>query len=193
MERLDKPQSKDYGPLVIWADDLAEIFSALKTCSESELIADDVKFDSVEEFVKESRGRNPRTVKIAARDPYLTVELGQRWARLYGSSSDLLPSGLFLKLDAILSRCERKPKFFYRYLWVMGCTWLFPNIFTLPPFRPHGQLGLWAAGLTFLWWLYVVFIHLWRCSIVRPLHREARPSFIRRNVDAIVRIGVGMG
>lgn len=186
MERLDKPQSKDYGPLVIWAADLTELFSELKNCSNVELIADNVKFDSVEEFIKESRGRNPTNVEITARDPYLTVELYQRWARLYVSSSELVPSGLFLKIDSILSRCERKPKFFYRYLWVLISTWVFPNIFYLPPLKPYGYLGYWVTALTFSWHIYVGFIHLWRFSTVRPMHREDRPSFFRRNMDAIV-------
>ena len=186
MERLDKPRSKEYSPLVIWAADLAEIFSELKNCSNIEFIVDDVKFDSVEEFIKESRGGNPTEVKITARDPYIYVELYQRWAHLYVSSSELVPSGLFLKIDVILSRCERKPKFFYRYFWVLGSTWVLPNIFYFLPLKSYDHLGLWVAMLTFSWLIYVGFIHLWRFSIVRPIHREDRLSFFRRNIDVIV-------
>lgn len=186
MEKLDKPQSKDYGPLVMWAGDLVELFSELKDCTNIEFVADDVKFKSVEEFVKESRGRNPSEVKITACSPYLTVALYPRSARLYVSSSQLLPSGLFLKIDSILSRCERKPKFFYRYAWVIGSSWVLPNVFYLPPLKPYSYLSLWAIGLTFSWAIYVTFVHLWRFSTVQPIHREERPGFVRRNIDAIV-------
>lgn len=186
MKKLDKPQSKEYGPLIIWAADFTEIFSELESCSNIEFIAADVKFDSVEEFIKESRGGNPAEVKITAHDPYLSVELYQRWARLYVSSSELKPSGLFLKIDAILSRCERKPKFFFQYFWVVGSTWAIPIIFYFPLLKPYDYLGLWVTMLTFSWLMYVGFIHLWRFSVIRPMYREDRPSFFRRNIDAIV-------
>lgn len=186
MEKLDKPQTKDYGPLVMWASDLKDLFAELNNCTNIEFVADDVKFESVDEFVKVSKGRNPSTVKITARDPYLTIELYHRWARLYVSSSQLLASGLFLKIDSILSRCERKPKFFYRYAWALGSTWVLPNIFYLPPLNPYNYFFFWTFGLTFLWLTYVAFIHLWRFSMIHPMHREERPSFFRRNFDAIV-------
>lgn len=186
MEKLDKPQLKNYGPLKMWASDLEELFSELKDCTKIEFIADDVKFESVDEFVKVSKGRNPSIVKITARDPYLSVELYQRWARLYVSSSQLLASGLFQKIDLILCRCERKPKFFYRYAWVLGSSWVLPNIFYLPPLKPYNYLYFWIIGLTFSWLLYVAFIHLWRFSIIRPMRIEESPSFFQRNIDAIV-------
>ncbi|MDQ2962254.1 MAG: hypothetical protein M3R31_03700 [Pseudomonadota bacterium] len=104
MEKLDKPQFKDYRPLVIWAGDLVELLSDLKDCTNLEFVADDVKFESVEEFVKESNGRKPSAVKITAYNPYLTVDLYPRWAKVYVSSSQLLPSGLFLK-RGLVNRC----------------------------------------------------------------------------------------
>lgn len=186
MEKLDKAQTKDYGPLVICASDLEDLFAELSNCTDIELVADDVRFESIDEFVKVSKGRNPSVAKISARAPYLTIEFNHSWARLYVSSSQLLASGLFLKIDLILSRCERKPKFFYRYAWVMGSGLVLPNIFYLPPLKPYNHLYFWVAGLTFSWMLYVVFIHLWRFSIIRPMHRENVPSFFRRNTDAIV-------
>ncbi len=64
MENLDKPQSKSYQPLVLWVGDLIELFSYLKDCTDIEFVADDVKFESVDEFVKESKGRNPSVVRI---------------------------------------------------------------------------------------------------------------------------------
>lgn len=188
MEKLDKPQSKDYGPLVIWAGDLVELFSELRDCTNIEFVADDVKFESVDEFVKESKGRNPSNVKITAPNPYLTVELYHHWARLYVSSSQLLPSGLFLKIDSILSRCERKPRFFYRYAWAWACYFVLPWVFFLPPLRPFDYLGFWFLGLIFSWMTYISFVRLRRFSIVQPIHREERPGFVRRNIDGIVKV-----
>jgi hypothetical protein len=186
MEKIDKSQMKDYGPLVMWTNDLEELFSELSNRSKFEFIADDVKFDSVEELNKVSKGRNPSKVKFSASDPDLTVELYPHWARLYVSSSELLASGLFLKIDLILSRCEKKPKFFYQYVWAFGGVFVLQNLFMLPPLKPYTNLYLCVVALSLLWLFYVIFIKGWRFSIIRPMHREERPSFFRRNFDAIV-------
>lgn len=186
MQKLDKPQTKEYGPLAMWAGDLEDLFAELKNCAGIDFVADNVRFESVDEFVEFSKGRNPSSVEVTASEPYLSIELFQRWARVYVSSSDLLASGLFLKIDSILSRCERKPKCFYQYTWVVGSAVIIPQISYLPPLRPYDFLALWLSSLIFFWMLYVVFIHLWRFSIIRPLHREKSPNFFRRNIDAIV-------
>lgn len=55
MEKLDTSRSKDYGPFVVWANDFFDLLSELKDCKDFKLIADDVKFDSIEEFIQESR------------------------------------------------------------------------------------------------------------------------------------------
>lgn len=186
MEKLDTSRSKEYGPLVIWANDLVELFSELKDCKYLKFVADDVKFDSIEEFILECSGRKPSEVKIEVREPYLTIDLYPRWARLYVSSRQLLASGLFLKVDSILSRCERKPRFFFSWAWLVGSAWVIPNLFYLTPFKPFAQLQVWAVVLIFAWMLFVAYIHLWKHSTVHPVRREDRPGFIKRNRDGIV-------
>ncbi len=186
MERLDTSRSKEYGPLVIWANDLFELFSELKDCKDLEFVVDDVRYDSIEEFIQESRGRKPAEVKIKVRDPYLTIDLYPRWAKLYVSSSQLVASGLFLKIDAILSRCERKPRFFFTWSWPVVSSWVIPNLFYLAPLKPFTYLQVWAFALTFAWMLFVGYIHLRKFSTVHPARQEDRPSFIKRNTDGIV-------
>lgn len=186
MEKLDTSRSKDFGPLVIWANDLFDLFFELKDCKDFELIADDVKFDSIEEFIQESRGRKPSVVKIKVRDPYLTIELYPRWARLYVSSSQLLASGLFLRVDAVLSRCERKPRFFFSFAWPVGSAWIIPNLFYLLPFKPYAYLQIWILVLTLIWMFFVGYIHIWKFSSIHPARIEDRPGFIKRNTDGIV-------
>lgn len=185
MEKLDKPLTKNYGPLVMWASDLAELLSELKDCNNIEFVADDVKFDTVDEFVRESRGHSPSEVKIGASNPYLSVTLDRITAKLYVSSSQLLASGLFLRIDSILSRCERKPKFIYGIWWVWFSSSLVWIIF-LPPLKPYSYLVVWFFGLYIPWLIYIAFLNIWRFSVIQPMHREERPSFIRRNLDGIV-------
>lgn len=169
----------------MWASDLTELLSELKDCNDVGFVADDVKFDTIEEFIRESKGQKPSEVTISAHNPSLYITLHPSSARLYVSSSQLLASGLFHKIDSILSRCERKPKFFHRILWA----WLCSNLvwfFYLPPLKPYFYLSYWISVLSFVWIIYVVFLNLRRFSLIQPMHREERPSFIRRNFDGIV-------
>ncbi len=82
MQKLDKHQSKNYGPLVLWLDDLDNIFSILKECSNINIESDDTKFDSIEEFLEQNRGTTLSEVKIWIHDPYFQIELNRYWARL---------------------------------------------------------------------------------------------------------------
>ena len=47
MQKLDKPQTKEYGPLTMWASDLEDLFGELKNCVGIEFVADDVKFRKI--------------------------------------------------------------------------------------------------------------------------------------------------
>lgn len=186
MKKLDKSRSKVYGPIVVWADDLFDLFSELKDFSDFELVADDIKFDSIEEFIQESRGNKPSELKIKVRDPYLTIELDSHSARLYVASSQLLASGLFLKIDSILSKCERRPRFIFSSAWSFGGALIAPNIFYLEPFKQYSSLQVFAFAFAFSWMLLVGYIRLRHFSTVVPLRKDARPGFIKRNADGIV-------
>src|ERR1700738_1770777 len=88
MEKVDAPPFKGYRPLVVWADNFTEIISELgELCSDIELIADNVKYESVEEFASELKGRRPRNLKVRAKAPYSELELDPHSARFFISSS----------------------------------------------------------------------------------------------------------
>ncbi len=91
-----------------------------------------------------------------------------------------------LKINSILSRCERKPKFLFQYFWVNSSIWVLSISMWLPFLKPFSYLLVAVFCLILSWFIYVTYVHLWRFSIVQPIHREGRRSFISRNSDAIV-------
>lgn len=187
MKKIDKPQDKEYGPIRLWLDELAALLSELEPCKDVTLIADDVKYESLEEFIRETKGRRPSFVRITASgDSYISIDLMPRWARLYVSSSSVHASGLLLKLDSILTRCEKRPRFLYRYSVIVGCAIVLPIVFWLPFLHEYDFLGRLVSAVTFAWLLFNAYLQLWRLSIVYPMRREERPSFIKRNFDTIV-------
>ena len=87
MKRLDTHQTKDFRPLVIMGSELSRVIETLAPCKDIRIVADDIEFESIEEFISESRGKAPRVMKISAREPYLTIDFYPSSARLYVSSS----------------------------------------------------------------------------------------------------------
>lgn len=186
MEKLDRSRSKTYGPLVLWANDLAELLYELKDCKGLEFIADDIRFDSVDEFVEECGGRTPTKIRINASDPYLTIDLYPNWAQLYVSSSQLLASGLFLKVDSILTRCERKPRFLFSLFGTFSSVWIVLGVTNLPTLKSSLYPIIVVYALVLTWMFFAGYINLRKFSTVHPVRRESRPPFIKRNADGIV-------
>ncbi|UUZ76363.1 hypothetical protein LP414_00730 [Polaromonas sp. P1(28)-13] len=185
MKRLGTHQTKDFGPLRLGAADLNDLFNALSDTGKIEFIADDVQYDSVSEFVAESRGRVPKVVKIKAANPYLTIDLCPRWARLYVSTDDLAATGLFTKLASILRGCERWPRFLYSGWWVVGSMWALQALFQIPVLKPFGDVLTWLMVANLVWILWVAYVHLWKFSFIQPLATTDARTFWQRNSDSV--------
>lgn len=186
MKRLDTHQTKDFGPLRMVAADLAEVIDTLSSCKEAVFIADDIQYASVAEFVTESKGRTPKIIRFSAREPYSTIELYPRWARLYVATDDLIASGLFFKLVAIISRCERKPRVIYSYWWTFASMWLIQLVFMLPLLKTRDYVVPWLMGANAIWIAWVVYVNLYKFSLVQPLATADPRTFWQRNSDNVV-------
>ncbi len=186
MKKLDKSIHKSYRPLILWADDLNEILSELRECSELSIVADNVKYDSLDEFILESKGRSPAELDIKVRDPYLTIEFSQYAARCFCSSSDVVSFGLFHKIDSILVRCERKPRQLFHYGWLMGIYGVVILIFSIKPFKSYEYVHVLADLVVLSRMFYVIFVQLKRYSLIHPVYKSDRPSFFSRNLDNII-------
>lgn len=194
MRKLNRanPPSKEYGPVVLWADDLDELIATLKVCESTLFVADDIQYDSVEEFVRERNGRTPRKVRVSGERPYIGIELYPLWAKLDVSAlsvskDELLSLGLFKKLDTILSRCERRPRWVYKQsvllglaILTMAASWL-----PLPNVLSYANA---AATILILGWMmsFASHVHLRKYSVVRPHFIGDAPGFFQRNKDSIV-------
>lgn len=120
MKKLDTSHTKNYGPLRLFEADLEDIFTELNACKESELVADDTQYDSVKEFFSINQIKIPRFVRVSGKEPYVTIELSPSVARLYVGSSDVTAMGVFARLDKLLTRYERKPRFIYKTHWMLA-------------------------------------------------------------------------
>jgi hypothetical protein len=78
MQKLDKSQLKRYWSVNIWADDLNMIVQEIQSCCKSvKIVADDIQYDNIDEFVKEHNGRRPKSVEISGFNPYVSVKFNK--------------------------------------------------------------------------------------------------------------------
>lgn len=186
MERIDESPSKQYLPLVIFLDDLQAIERFLKdSCSSVRFEAAGYRFDSWDEFVSQTKMTNLRTVDVVAHDPFVHIDLERMWANLRVGTSADQGAAIFYKLDHLLSQRLRTLKWLYSYQFIFAMNaivWLWNR------FIPKSQigLGLSASLASFAWVLWVLFIRIYRHSIIILKRRGEQGSFFERNKDNLV-------
>jgi hypothetical protein len=182
--KKDKTYSKNYGPTIVWLDDLATIFRLLEG-SQIDISTDDYKFESLEDAQQHFGPHSIHSLKISSLKPSAQVEFSRHQTQTYVFAS---PTSLqlFHELDAILRKCERRPPIFYRYgivflgsLLPTGVGWFWePKLFGIPVFL--GPQLLWT-----IWMARVLFIDMRLHSVVTFKHRHEVPSFLTRNRDSL--------
>lgn len=185
MKSIDKSLSLEYGCVTLFVNSIRELMDEFSFCENIKLAADDVEYDSIEEFTQNVNER-PREVRISASNPYVTIELSQRWAKLYVSSSQALGGGVFYKVDSILSKCERKPRFFYKHIVPMLSIWVASGLLYAPIFNHLVYVELLFLLLMCSWFLIVMNAQLRSYSKVCPVYRHEQPGFFKRNKDSMI-------
>lgn len=195
MKKLEKSLSKYYMPLILRANDFDDINSILIGHGDVEIIADDVKYDDLKEFLEENKTQKPSNVLITGRNPYLTLEISPNHCRLYISSDNLLATGIFTKIDSILTHCERKPKILYQqssnliFIILLLAIQYTSKSFNIIPkqYEVYSFIIFHTFMLIYLSWLsYISFINIYRHSLIYTITDKGQPGFIKRNFDYFI-------
>jgi hypothetical protein len=107
--KIEPNYTAKYVPVILWWDDLTEIFEILQANAKAvELETAQYKFTTLD-VAKEHLGDAPEyDVKISASSPYVRLEAGSLFVGSGAASAQI-----FLEVDKILKRRERRPKWFY--------------------------------------------------------------------------------
>jgi hypothetical protein len=179
--KKEKSFTKDFGPLVLWREDLNDLLLAVAS-EKIEISTEDYSFESLDE-VEEHFGQRPiNTLKIASVKPHMSVTFGRMGSTCWVYASPTAAQ-LFLAIEGILERCERRPRKFYG-------TWISPIAF-LPlamTFIWDPKIGVFPVMLVpslliFSWVLRVGYINLRWHSVLHMQRRYETPSFFQRNKD----------
>jgi hypothetical protein len=198
MERIDAYQSKSYGPVVLWADDVGEILLAMgQDGAECSIIADNVKYDSVDEYVSELKGRRPRQLELRSTGPFISATFKSSLAGIYAASSKPVALGIYTKIDQIIRGRERKPKIFFNLLTafmiviilnfcLLPLEWMLPSYKTWA-YTSHFEIFLTIfVAIASVWQLYLTYLTKRSFSTIYPNFRHQKPSFFTANYDKIV-------
>jgi hypothetical protein len=201
--KKDRPPSKNYRPLVLHLEALEEIIKILNELSKEIVIeSEDYKCDSISELTEQYKNIYPRSLEITSSNPYCKIELNTRWASLSVGNSSIECSGLFHKLDQVLSATERRPRIFYSdieyvfFLPILSVTGVFSPLI-LHKLRPVVHPVLIVIFLIILWlvccaWiLRLTFIKTRKYSTIILEHPEHKQGFFKKHSDQIKFMFVG--
>jgi hypothetical protein len=120
MEKIEKSITKSYLPVKVFLDDLEAIESTLKEFTENIVIKTDrYSFSNTDELITKYKNQNIKALEISSYNPYnIHIEFLPVWVKLYSGSDSTVATGLFYKLDSILSSTTRKPEFLYSYTFL---------------------------------------------------------------------------
>lgn len=187
--KKDKAFDRSYRPVVLWLDDLTELFETLKADDEkAEITTEDYRFATIAEFKEHFGSQTQFQIEIGGVDPYVRIELTRLSVRVHVSPGPR-SAQLFHDIDNILTRFKRKLAFSYTF-WVMvpflmvvwGSKFVSSDV--------GGTISL--LGLPFsCWFLWVGFVMLRRRAVIKLQRRsEARP-FLERNKDQLWMLLIG--
>lgn len=195
MKKISKPLSKEYRLVHLYLDDLRKIEDVIHEAKPKsyKITADYYEYNTVSEI---SNNGPIYELKIQSYDPYINIEFRKYGASVYISNDDLKLSGVFSKINQILTKSERK---------VMG----FPtsNTFVSIVFGAiEGQLisyalpikfdgmgiSLLLVSIVFGLYLILAFSFVFRnACVIETISRRDKQSFLKKNQDQLILIILG--
>ena len=202
MERITPPLFRGYHHLTLYLDDLEEIEDILKGSDGLNFRSIEYKFENIAELSEQYKDQQLRSIRIFSFDPYVEIVLEKSVNILHCNTSDPTKgSGIFHRLDNVLTRASRKPRVLYPDFWhinIMGSVIIVIFIASIanlllwdtaayfPPFVKFGldsnvriSINLILASL--VWWSLLTR----RVKIIIS-RRSQRRNFFVRNRDQLI-------
>lgn len=186
MERLDKTQSHSFQPIQVQTKTIKDILIHLDGREGLDIVADDIRYESVQELIQDRMNTRVKKLSIKARNPYIALDLEPNSAWLYTSSSSPEATGLFVTIRSLIRKQEAKPRILYNYYWLVALAILVPNAFNLPVLSAYRFMSLFISPLFVAWMAWAAYVHINRYSDVYIDGGIARPGFCARNKDTII-------
>ncbi len=192
MKKLDKSISENYLPIKLYLDDLETIEEILKEVSNSiSFEAENYKFDSIEELKGNLKLTQINELEVKTSSPYISIDFTRIWARVYVSSSETSNAGVFYKLDQIISRRTRKPRWKYSFYFFNITTIILlmngmPLIQRLFSRSLNPYVSLTISAIWFIWMIWFFYVRFRQHTVIVLAHRNSEKPFLQRNKDNLI-------
>lgn len=179
--KIEASYSAKYAPIVLWWDDVAEIFEILKAKASSvEMETTQYKFTTLD-VAREHLGDAPEYgMKFSSSSPYVKLESGSLYVGAGPTSAQI-----FMEIDVILKRRERRPRWIYS-------SWLFVPVVILGlvsfVLKEEATKSMVVAIQVVLTLVYSggVFMTMKRGLVVYPQRKSEARGFFGRNKDQLL-------
>ena len=183
MKKLDKSISTDLDALVIYEEELRELFTLLnENCKGVRLKVDNLQFDNVDELVKHFAPNRIKQLEISTVEPYISIELYNLRARIYAGSSAPAVEGLYHKCKTILRRRSK----IYGILCSFRIFWTYLIIETIFGSIVKGEWSPYLKAVFFPYGCWIFFVRMTRHSLIYARKSDSVESFWLRNKDTLI-------
>lgn len=120
MRRIEeKSRSSELPPVVLWLDQLEQIFEHLPSAADLSLRSGDYAFENLDDLKTSLRGRTIYELEISSLRPYFSLRFGRSLCRIYAGDRDAYP--IFYETERIIKQNQRKFPILYRTLpWIVA-------------------------------------------------------------------------
>ncbi len=183
MQKLTKPLVKEYLTSKIFLEDLEKIEAIFIDAGveDFKISTEDYRFNSIRELADKYRNQNLRELEISAHAPYLNVDFSKHTVKLYCGDDNERSTGLFYKIDFILSQVIRKPNFLYSYhtFWVASIIFLIIDLFTSVS-RDHLVFYVVVRIVYAVWCGWLIYIRLFKSSDINLNYKSDVQKFFSK-------------
>ena len=188
--KKEKSFERSYRPVVLWLDDLTELFAAVKERAAIALLAtDNYTFETIEELKEHFGSQTQFALRIECSQPFGYIEFSRVWVKTYISPGPQ-SAQLFHDIDGILEPRQRKFGFLYNI-------WLLWPVLVGAGFLPHyvdqqvAKIIVIAQGVLAAWFFWAGFVSVRRSAVIRLQRRSEASPFFERNKDQLVLLLIG--
>jgi hypothetical protein len=180
--RIDPKFHTKYGPIVLWWDDIEEIFEILQTNASSvELETAQYKFTTLS-VAKEHFGDTPqKDFKISASSPFCSFD---KDSLCIGSGQSA--AHIFYNIDKVLKKRERRPKWLHS--WWLGVPAIglgLPSLFLKIP-EPYVTVLTGIQVVLSVLYARAIYVTMKSPMIVHTKRRSEARGFFQRNKDQLL-------
>jgi len=185
MKKLDKPIEKEYHTVIIYYEELKKVAEILETINNGQFFirTEDYEFNDIDEFKKRYINQNLNYLEIGIKNPYIKITFTKFRVRLYCVSDNEIDSGIFYKLDKILSPTTRKPKIIYSFSFSLFIGFVLIPLNLLIKNKVYSLFSVAFEILLFFWYGWILYLNLYKSSDIRVKSKNEVQKFFSKNRD----------